>query len=87
MIGLASGLQAHLSPQTVDIILSGPLPVLDSLVISDVHVEVDLTGLLPGTYQLTPKVTLLQQTLIVESILPGTVEVVISKIGSATPTP
>ncbi|MGA2502795.1 MAG: CdaR family protein [Anaerolineales bacterium] len=87
MVGLASGLQAHLSPQTVDIILSGPLPVLDSVVMSDVHVEVDLTGLLPGTYQLTPKVTLLQQTLIVESILPGTVEVVISKIGSATATP
>jgi YbbR domain-containing protein len=87
MVGLANGLQAHVSPQTVDIILSGPLPVLDSVVMSDVHVEVDLTGLLPGTYQLTPKVTLLQQNLIVESILPGTVEVVISKIGSATPTP
>jgi YbbR domain-containing protein len=87
MVGLGIGLQAHVSPQTVDIILSGPLPVLDSVVMSDVHVEVDLTGLLPGTYQLTPKVTLLQQNLIVESILPGTVEVVISKIGSATPTP
>jgi YbbR domain-containing protein len=88
MVGLATGLQAHLSPQTVDIILSGPLPVLDSLTPSnDVHVQVDLTGLLPGTYQLTPKVTLLQQNLIVESILPGTVEVVIAKKGVATPTP
>ena len=87
MIGLGSGLQAHLSPQTVDIILSGPLPVLDSVVLSDVTVQVDLTGLLPGTYQLTPKVTLLQQNLIVESILPGTVEVVITKIGSAPPIP
>jgi YbbR domain-containing protein len=87
MVGLANGLQAHLSPQTVDIILSGPLPILDSLAMSDVHVQVDLTGLLPGTYQLTPKVTLLQQNLIVESILPGTVEVVIAKIGAATPTP
>ncbi len=88
MVGLATGLQAHLSPMTVDIILSGPLPVLDSLTpSSDVHVQVDLTGLLPGTYQLTPKVTLLQQNLIVESILPGTVEVVIAKKGAATPTP
>jgi YbbR domain-containing protein len=88
MVGLATGLQAHLSPITVDIILSGPLPVLDSLTpSSDVHVQVDLTGLLPGTYQLTPKVTLLQQNLIVESILPGTVEVVIAKKGAATPTP
>lgn len=88
MVGLATGLQAHLSPMTVDIILSGPLPVLGSLTpSSDVHVQVDLTGLLPGTYQLTPKVTLLQQNLIVESILPGTVEVVIAKKGAATPTP
>jgi YbbR domain-containing protein len=87
LIGLGNGLQAHLSPQNVDIIISGPLPVLDTLAVSDVHAQVDLTGLLPGTYQLTPKVTLLQKNLIVESILPGTVEVVISKIGSVTPTP
>jgi YbbR domain-containing protein len=87
IVGLGTGLQAHLSPQTVDIIISGPLPVLDTLAVSDVHVQVDLTGLIPGTYQLTPKVTMLQQNLIVESILPGTVEVIISKIGSATPTP
>ncbi len=85
--GLAKGLQAHLSPVTVDIILSGPVPVLDALAFSDVHVIVDLTGLTPGTYQLTPKVTLLQQNLVVESILPGTVEVVISKPGVSTPTP
>jgi YbbR domain-containing protein len=87
MVGLGTGLQAHVSPQTVDIILSGPLPVLDSLAVSDVHVQVDLTGLLPGTYQVTPAVTLLQQNLVVESILPGTVEVVIAKIGTFTPTP
>ncbi len=84
-IGLATGLRAHLSPQTVDVILSGPLPVLDSLAISDVHVQVDLTGLAPGTYQLTPKVTVAQQNLTVESILPGTVEVIITS--TATPTP
>ena len=42
---VGDGLSAHLSPQTVDVILSGPLPVLDSLVFSDVHVQVDLTGL------------------------------------------
>jgi YbbR domain-containing protein len=87
IIGLAAGLSAHLSPQTVDVILSGPLPVLDSLVFSDVHVQVDLTSLAPGTYQLTPKITFVQQNLIVESILPGTVEVVITKTSKLTPTP
>jgi YbbR domain-containing protein len=87
MIGLVSGLSANLSPQTVDIILSGPLPVLDSLAISDVHVQVDLTGLAPGTYQLTPKVSITQQDLTVESILPGTVEVIISSPSTPTHTP
>ncbi len=85
MIGLATGLIAHLSPQTVDIILSGPLPVLDSLAISDVNVQVDLTGLTPGTYRLTPKVFIVQQNVRVESILPGTVEVIITS--ALTPTP
>jgi YbbR domain-containing protein len=85
MIGLATGLVPHLSPQTVDIILSGPLPVLDSLEISDVNVQVDLTGLTPGTYQLTPRVSIVQQNVKVESILPGTVEVIITS--ALTPTP
>ena len=85
MIGLATGLQAHLSPVTVDIILSGPLPVLDSLAFSDVHVQVDLTGLTPGTYQLTPKVSIVQQNVTVESILPQTVEVIITS--TITPSP
>jgi YbbR domain-containing protein len=85
IIGLATGLDAHLSPQTVDIILSGPLPVLDIMAISDVTVQVDLTGLTPGTYQLTPKVSIVQQNVKVESILPGTVEVIINS--TITPTP
>ena len=87
VVGLKTGLSAHLSPQTVDIILSGPLPVLDSLAISDVHVQMDLTGLTPGTYQLTPKVFIGQLNLTVESILPGTVEVIITTTSTITPTP
>ena len=87
VVGLKTGLSAHLSPQTVDIILSGPLPVLDSLAISDVHVQMDLTGLTPGTYQLTPKVFIGQLNLTVESILPGTVEVIITNTSTITPTP
>jgi YbbR domain-containing protein len=85
MIGLSTGLLASLSPQTVDIILSGPLPVLESMAISDVNVQVDLTGLSGGTYRLTPRVSIVQEGVTVESILPGTVEVVIST--AITPTP
>jgi YbbR domain-containing protein len=87
MIGLATGLAAHISPQTVDVILSGPQPVLDSLAISGVSVQVNLTGLDPGTYQLTPIVSITGQTLKVESILPGTVEVVIFNPKLVTPVP
>lgn len=85
MVGLAPDLKAQLSPTTVDVILSGPLPVLDSLSPSDVSIQVDLTGLTTGTYQLTPQVNVAKQGVTVQSILPGTVEVVISK--EATPTP
>jgi YbbR domain-containing protein len=87
MIGLAPALEAHISPQTVDVILSGPQPVLDSLAISDVSVQVNLTGFDSGTYQLTPIVSISGQTLKVESILPGTVEVVIFNPKTVTPVP
>jgi len=75
---LAINLQASLSPEKVDVILSGPLPVLDTLTPSDIHVIVDVKGLAPGTYQLTPSVQMVIGDVTVESILPGTVEVVIS---------
>ena len=85
IVGLSPELQAHLSPQTVDVILSGPLPVLDALLTSDVHVQVDLSRLAAGTYQLTPTVKIDNQQVAVESILPGTVEVTLSS--PVTPTP
>jgi YbbR domain-containing protein len=85
MIGQATGLLYHLSPQTVDVILSGPLPELDSLAISDIHVQVDLTGLAPGTYQLTPRVSIPPQNITVESILPQTVEVIVTSMVTSTP--
>jgi YbbR domain-containing protein len=84
IIGLAEGLIAHFSPLTVDVILSGPLPLLDRLISGDVHVVVDLTGLLAGTHQLIPRVDIYVDQLRVESINPGTIEVIITL---ATPTP
>jgi len=85
VVGLGSGLQVHLSPVTVDVILSGPAPDLNSLQISDVNVQVDLTGLGPGTYQLTPTVKTIKQRVTVDSILPGTVEVALSSVALPTP--
>jgi YbbR domain-containing protein len=87
VIGLTEGLTVRILPQTVDVILSGPLPTLDSLTPQDVIVTVDVSGLGLGTHQLTPQVDILLDNVEVESILPGTVEVVISPPDTPTITP
>ncbi|MFN2119846.1 MAG: YbbR-like domain-containing protein [Anaerolineales bacterium] len=76
--GLPSNLEAQISPSTVDVILAGPLPTLDILRRQDVQVTVDVSGLSPDTYQLTPNVQVLASNVTVESLLPATVEVVVS---------
>ncbi|MEW6094272.1 MAG: CdaR family protein [Chloroflexota bacterium] len=85
VIGLGTGFKAQVSPVTVDVILSGPIPALESLNASDVTVSVDVSGRGPGTYQLTPVVSIAADDITVESIIPGTVQVTI--ISTATPTP
>lgn len=87
--GLGTGLTATVSPLTVDVIVSGPLPLLDTITFQDVRITVDLTDLEPGTHQIIPKIEVLISDVIVESILPNTIEVVISVNGipSITPTP
>jgi YbbR domain-containing protein len=87
ILGLSEGLAAQVSPLTVDVIISGPLPILDVLTTQDVIVSVDVTGLTLGTYQLTPKWEVLVGNVLVESILPSTVEVVISIPATPTATP
>jgi YbbR domain-containing protein len=85
--GLPDGLVAQVSPQTVDVIISGPLPVLDALTPQDIIVKMDVTGFTAGTYQLTPTIEVLVDAVRVESILPGTIEVVLSPPGTSTPSP
>ena len=85
--GLSAGRAAQVSLQTVDVIISGPLPVLDALTPQDIIVTVDVTDLDVGTYQLPVTVEVLVDNVVVESILPGTVEVVISIPGTPTRTP
>lgn len=87
IVGLDDSLTVQISPATVDIILSGPLPVLDTLTRQSVRVTVDLTGLGAGTYQLSPVVEVLVANIVAESILPNTVEVLLTLLESGTPTP
>jgi|RhiMetdeSRZDD1v2_1073273.scaffolds.fasta_scaffold73496_3 YbbR domain-containing protein len=87
IIGLSEGLTAQVFPQSVDVIISGPVPVLDALTSKDITLSVDCKGLDAGVYQLEPKVSPLVDNVLVESILPSTVEVVIALPATPTPTP
>jgi len=87
VIGLDPSLDASLSPDRIDVILSGPLPVLDQLTARDVRVVVDLTGKTSGTYQITPRVEFNIPELRVESILPGSIEVTLVEKPQETMTP
>ncbi len=82
--GLAPGLDATVALETVDVILSGPLPLLESLGPDDVFVILDLGGLLPGNHIVTPRVVV-PTGIRVQGVLPQSVEVVITAL--ATPTP
>lgn len=85
--GLMPGLVAKVAPETVDVILSGPVPVLRDLKPSNLRLKVDLTGLSTGVYTLEPTVELLPADVQVVSILSPNVEVTISQAPTLTPTP
>ena len=87
ILGLDESLNVQISPSNVDIILSGPLPLLETLTRQSVRVTVDLTGLTEGKYQLSPNVEVLVANVAVESILPNTIEVTLTPLNSSTPTP
>ena len=86
IVGLPENWTIGVAPNFVDVILSGPLPLLETLSPQDVRVLIDVTDLGEGVHQLTPRVEILVANISVESILPGTVEAVISRPGSITPT-
>jgi len=85
-IGLHPELQAKVAPDSVDVILFGPLPELDALAETDVRVVVDLTGLEAGMHQLTPQVVILPERIRAEAVSPQNIEVEITPVGEATPT-
>ena len=75
VIGLAPDLAAVISPETVDIIVAGPLNILESLTAEDFQVVVDLSGQPPGVYQRAPEVVRFPDEVRVQTILPETIEV------------
>jgi YbbR domain-containing protein len=84
-LGLLPIHAALVSPETIDVILSGPVPILDTLSPDDVRVVVDVSDLDLGIYQLEPQVDIIPDRVEVETLLPSTVSVEI--IIAPTPTP
>ncbi len=83
--GLGPGLSAAPSPASVDVILDGPLPTLDSLTHDSIRVVLNLLGLPPGIHQVKPDVVVLPDGVRVQTILPATIEVLIAE-GDSTAT-
>lgn len=76
--GLASNLSAVIVPDKANIILTGPVPLLNNLFVNDLRVLIDLTGRMPGVYSIEAVPTLNIPGLEVESISPATIEVTIT---------
>lgn len=77
--GLGEGLDATVSPETVDVFLSGPVDLLERLSPSTLVVIIDLENRDPGTYTLAPEVRLENEEITVDAILPNTIEVTITE--------
>ncbi len=86
-IGLPPIYEAIMAPETVDVILAGPLPVLTTLQPLDVRVVLDLAGLLLGEYTLAPRVEIIPLGVTIEAISPGFIEVTIQIAPTPTPAP
>ncbi len=85
IIGLPENLKAILAPETITLVISGPLPILDTLKPEDIHVRIDLTGYKIGTYQVQPVVELPFEDITVDSIQPEMIDIEV--IIAPTPTP
>jgi YbbR domain-containing protein len=87
IVGLSPEYQATVSPEAVELLLIGPLPILNNLNPAGLRVSVNVSGLEPGVYQVEPVVDLLPSQVKVASMLPQQVEVTISPAPTATITP
>lgn len=77
--GLGEGLSATVSPESVDVFLSGPVDLLERLSPSTLVVIINLEDREPGTYTLAPVVQLENEEINVDAILPNTIEVTITE--------
>jgi len=81
--GLLPGLTATTGVETVVLIMSGPLAVMEQLQLEDVQVVLDLTSLAPGDYAIIPAVNV-PEGVTVQNVIPDIFSV---RIERSTPTP
>lgn len=86
IVGLPPELEAIVSPEVVDLLLTGPLIILNNVKPAEIRVSINLSGLDLGSYQVVPVVDLLPNEIQVASILPENVEVTIQVASTPTPT-
>ena len=81
VVGLDDGLEAYISPSTIDVVLSGPMVSLAEIKEEDIHAIVGVQDLLEGNYQLAPSVEVASaDTITVQSIQPAIIEVQITGV-------
>ncbi len=80
---LRLGLVGMVSPEQVDVIMSGPLPNLQNLPAETATVVVDAVNLGPGVYPLKPRVVGTNDPLRVQGLVPDTIQLTITD----SPTP
>ena len=82
--GLDETLAATVEPESVRVVLFGPLPALEALLDEEVGVTVDLFGLITGTYSLEPDVSFPDRGIELRSIQPSQVTVNITRMLTIT---
>ncbi len=57
-IGLGDGFEVSIVPKTASAIVTGPVVYVEALSLEDIQIVVDLDGLTPGVYDLTPSISI-----------------------------
>jgi YbbR domain-containing protein len=84
--GLGQGLTRTVSIDTVDLVVRGPLPILDTLGAGVAVVILDLSELGPGVHSV-PLRPVVPEGVAVVSLLPQTVDITILELATSEPTP
>ncbi len=85
IVGLGEGLEAVVSPEFVDIFLTGPQPILEDLAPEDILIIANLANLETGSYQIEPQVEVLPDRVSINAITPELIEVIITVVDSSQP--